>query len=73
MLPVPPSSPPSSTSTDNEYVDMSNLSTQIESLGLRLTSIIGNSTSSNPDKNVEKKPTKPKPRMFIRSRLLVFS
>ncbi len=58
MLPVPPSSPSSSsssTSTNSDYVDISALSTQIESLKLRLTPIIGNSVTSNQDTNVERK------------------
>ncbi len=66
MLPVPPSPPSSSsstttTSTDNDYVDISTLSTQIESLGLRLNPIIGNSVSSNRDTNVGKISPRPKP------------
>lgn len=62
MLPVPPSPPSSSTSstsTDNDYVGISALSTQIESLRLRLTPIIGNPVSTNGDTNVEKTKTKP--------------
>jgi hypothetical protein len=57
MLPVPPSPSSSSTttSTDNDYVGISALSTQIESLRLKLTPIIGNSVPSNRDKNVEKR------------------
>ncbi len=66
MLPVPPSPPPSAsssttTSTDNDYVDISTLSTQIESLRLRLNPIIGNSVPSNRDTNVGKTSPRPTP------------
>jgi hypothetical protein len=64
MLPVP-SSPPSSesstTSIDNHYVDLSAVSTHIESLRIRLTPIIGNSVSPNRDPNGEKSQLKPTP------------
>jgi mitogen-activated protein kinase kinase 7 len=64
MLPVP-SSPPSSesstTSIDNHYVDLSAVSTHIESLRIRLTPIIGNSVSPNRDPNGEKNQLKPTP------------
>jgi len=57
MLPLPPSSPSSSssTSTDNTYVGISTLSTQIESLRVRMTPIIGNSVPTNRDTNGERK------------------
>jgi hypothetical protein len=57
MLPLPPSSPSSSssTSTDNTYVGISTLSTQIESLRVRMTPIIGNSVPTNRDTNEERK------------------
>jgi hypothetical protein len=57
MLPVPPSSPSSSTTTpiDNNYVGIGALSTQIESLRVRMTPIIGNSVPTNRDTNEERK------------------
>ncbi len=63
MLREPPSPPSSTTTTptDNDYVGISALSTQIESLRVRLTPIIGNSVPSNRDKNVEKKQTRKAP------------
>ncbi len=66
MLPVPPSSPSSSTTTpiDNNYVGIGALSTQIESLRVRLTPIIGNSVSSNRDTNVEKNQLRQTPSKF---------
>ena len=64
MSPLPPSPPSSSptlpqststsTSTDNDYVGISALSNQIESLRQRLTPIIGNPVASNRDTNVQK-------------------
>jgi len=42
-------------------VGISALSTQIESLRVRLTPIIGNSVPSNRDKNVEKKQARQTP------------
>jgi hypothetical protein len=59
MLPVSPS-PPSS--IDNDYVDISAVSNQIESLRIRLTPIIGNSVPHNRDTNVEKTQSKQPPR-----------
>ena len=58
MLPTPPSPPSSSsssTTTDNNYVGISALSTQIESLRVRMTPIIGNSVPSNRDTHGERK------------------
>ena len=52
MLPVP--TPTSS--TDNNYVDLSVVSTHIESLRVKLTPIMGNPVTPNPDKN-QLKPT----------------
>jgi hypothetical protein len=68
----PPSSPPSSTTTtttlpqsssapksmNSDYVGISALSTQIESLEKRLTPILGN---ANRDTNVERKKPKQTP------------
>jgi hypothetical protein len=56
MSPLPPSPTPSSKSTDSDYVDISTISNQIESLRTRLSPIIGNSVPSNPDTNVQKQP-----------------
>ncbi len=59
MSPVPPQPPSASTTTtDNDYVDISTLSTQIESLRQRLTPILGNPVPSNQDANVEKRPAR---------------
>ncbi len=57
MLPVPSSA----SSTDNNYVDISVVSTHIESLRVKLTPIMGNPVSSNVEKNHLKPTSSKKP------------